>query len=669
MNHPSEQTIKLIRLQQSIRARKGLIGCGKGFSVALHSKGHILYTGTDRWGQSQCQTWTGVATLLCQTDHVAAVLEDGSLRVAGRHPMTADWAAQIAHARRVEDGEDHVAVLLGNGRVSARGHRRHILHVDDFPTVADVCCGRTFTAGLCESGRVMITGGSRVLRHTVRGWHHVAGLFADCTGRVLYAITAEGQLLSSARLPRCAKKWRNLVFVAADARTVWGVTATGQLLSTDRMICQLPADKHYIACAVSHTHVLALTRDGHVYAAGANEFGQGNTARFGAIFGDFEEFIADRRAKETTMEADERTYQVRYTEAMRYCTRLICGDRMTACITADGHVLTSINSTACKSWTHVRALACGTAHMLALFGNGRVAADGNDMEGCCAVDDWRHIKAIAAGKYHSLGLTENGHVYFGGRNDKGQGDVAGWQNIRSLYAADDYTVGVTYSGQICIAGQPPFDPAIVDDAWASPIEVVATATHMACLYADGRVRSTQRGSQEDDENVAYGNTVAWSHVRAIAAGRGFTLGLCYGGSVLSVGDAACRTQAWRQIVAIGCGNHYALGLTVDGRVLSTGLQATGKDDRRLASPDTARWQHVLAVKCGPEHAAALTHEGQVLACGPNDDGQCSTPAHFTLFRDVRQLYGYGHYRKVEDCGSEATDDDAITTAAAGASRR
>ena len=40
---------------------------------------------------------------------------------------------------------------------------------------------------------------------------------------------------------------------------------------------------------------------------------------------------------------------------------------------------------------------------------------------------------------------------------------------------------------------------------------------------------------------------------------------------------------------------------------------------------------------------ALSENGQILACGYDEDGQCTAASHFILFRDVRQLYGYGQY--------------------------
>ena len=142
-------------------------------------------------------------------------------------------------------------------------------------------------------------------------------------------------------------------------------------------------------------------------------------------------------------------------------------------------------------------------------------------------------------------------------------------------------------------------------------------------------------------------TRGWRNIRAIAVGEGFTVGLCYGGRVLSVaspGMGVCDTSEWRDIVSVGCGCHYAAGLTADGRVLIACTQpktAFGGEP----VPDTSLWRDVLAMKCGPYHLVALTHSGQVLSCGLDTDRQCSATTHLTLFRDPRQLYGYGRYSR------------------------
>lgn len=641
MNSQTDQT-KLKRLQNSIRARKGLIGCGEEFSMALHHAGRLLYAGTDRWGQEDARDWSEVIFVACGQDHVAALTSDGTVRMAGRASVDPAFAEGQSCVRSIAVGKQNLAVLLGNGLTIVGGNNRYgQCNTHEWPSVTDVICGKRFTVGLTPSGQTVISGGSRALRYTVRAWKSVAGIFSDYEGTAVYGITADGKLLSSSHLPRRVQKWKNLVYVSAARDHIWAVTATGQLLSTDPAVERISKNKQYIACAVSPTHAVALSRDGQVISAGKNDFGQCSTARFGALFADFDEFSADRRAHYTYMDESDHAYQAHLIVAVRNKRFLACGERITACICADGRVLSSSGFHKSKQWSQVRALACGNAHLLALHENGHVSADGNNVDGCVEVNAWRKIKSIAAGKYHSIGLCEDGTVLFCGRNDMGQGDVTEWTGVRHIYTSDDYTVGVTYDGKLLLAGTPPFDATVISDSWQNPCHVILTDTHMVCLYADGRVYDTFGMTSE----ISDMRTERWNHVRAIAACHGITVGLCYGGRVLTASEQAIGlldTTSWKHVVDVGCGEGYVIGLCSNGRILSVGCFADGQE------VDVDHWRDVIALQCGPGHLAGLTRSGQVLACGADDDKQCSATAHFSLFRDVRQLYGYGQYsRQIE----------------------
>ena len=644
MSNQTNRT-KLRRLQNSIRARKGLIGCGVQFSAALHSCGKLVYAGTDRWGQEDARDWSGVMSLVCGQSYVLAMMEDGTLNCAGKCPIDKSRMDMLSCVRNVAAGQNHIAVLLGNGHTLALGDNRHgQCNTTNWPAMTDLVCGKNFTAGITTSGQIFIVGGSQAFRFMVRSWQNIAGLFTDCTGTNLYAITGEGRLIATIPLPRKTAKWKNLVCVGGYKNEIWGVTSGGQLLTTATGGTRLNDNMHYIACAVCPTHMLALTRDGQVLAVGENHFGQCNTVRFGPLYTDFSEFSEERRNRTRLLHQQEKDYQIRLSDSSRYRSRMACGKRITVCINAEGRLLTTAAFTKSQDWTQIRAVACGNAHVLALHHNGRVSADGNNVDGCIDVSDWRNIKAVAAGKYHSLGLTEDGYVYFSGRNDRGQGNVTEWERVDRLVTTDSYTAGVTYDGRVLIAGTPPFSTSMIDQTWEHPISMVAAPTHLVCLYADGQVKTTSSSMKTDH----------WGGVRAIAAGRDMTLGLCYGGRVLATGSNSrgqCATSDWKHIVDIGCGEGYSVGLTADGRVLVAGEIAgdnpEGEGGGHLLhrKSETAHWQGVLAFRCGPHHLVALNESGQVLSCGKDEDGQCSATAHFTIFRDVRQLYGYGQYSR------------------------
>ena len=674
MNQVSDRT-KLRRLQARILSRKGLVCCGSEYTVALHSRGKAILAGANRYGQGDVISSEGVAFLACASACVVALMEDGTLRL----PSSADpRLTELAHVRSVSCSDTHIAALLGNGRVvvgdNGEGGKPYAADVSEWTEVVDVVCGKRFTAGLTPDGRILLAGGTPHFRYTVARWKDIAGLFSDLEGETLYAVTVDGRLLStSTRLPHSVRTWRNLTFVAASGKRILAVTATGRLLATCPFSVADSDKDHFVACAVSPRHAVAMTRDGRVCGVGGNEFGQCDVARFGTLFESFDEFAANRIAAARRMIVQEKNYQIRLVEAARYGKRMVCGQRISACIAADGRVLTSHGLGDVRHWSAVRALACGNAHLVALHEEGLVSADGNDTDGCTAVAEWSGIKCIAASRYHTLGVTEDGRVLFCGRNDKGQGDVADWRGIRRVYAADDYTVGLGYDGALQVAGQPPFDPDMIDESWKNPTDVVVTSTHMAALYGDGSVLSTALIPADErlGEGAAW-DTRSFSRIRSIAAGEGFTVGLGYGGRVVVAGGDASMKKAvksWSNVVALSCGRRYVLGLTADGRVLSAGTLRVEKKAADALNPsksavkyaheipDTGDWREVLALTAGPDHALAMTSEGTILATGLDSDGQCTATTHFTLFRDTRQLYGYGRYRKVSECSLRMTPTD------------
>lgn len=673
MLHPSDRT-KLQKLQNRILARKGLVSCGMEFTAALHSRGRAVFVGTDRYGQKGITAFDEVFSLFCNQAYTAAILKDGTLLFAGEAPVEQSFRA-VSHARVLSCGKNHAAVLLGNGRVfisHGGGKQRH--EISEWPDVTDVVCGKRFTVGLTPNGRVTVAGGNLRVRHALESWDQIAGLFTDAEGETVYGITAEGRLLSTASLPPSARKWRNLIFVAAADRKIWGVTATGQLCSTSRLGRRMGGEGYFVACAAAPDHAVALTRDGRLMAVGKNDYGQCEVRRCGALFESFDEFSAERHAAHLRTETKERLYQSRLTEAYRYRSRLLCGKSFTACVTADGRVLTTGGFGKARHWTGVRALACGNAHLVALREGATVIADGNDTDGCTAVSEWQRIKSVAAGDYHTLGVTEDGQVLFCGRNDKGQGDVTEWSGIRKVFAADDYTVGLGYDGTLHIAGRPPFKTELIHNGWNSPADLAVTSTHIAALYPDGTVLTTNTSPASDrpgDGEVW--DTVHWHGVRQIAVGRGFTVGLCYGGRVLTTGQF--DVSDWRDVVEIACGDTYILGLTAEGRVLSAGMFPTGtpaaadtpsfRKTLVTVPADTAAWKDVIALTAGVSHAVAMTTEGTVLAAGADTESQCSATTHFSLFRDVRQLYGYGKYRKLEEDSADHTGDQADQSYARG----
>ena len=660
-----------------IHVRRGILGCGEGFTVALDDKGCVRYTGENRWGQAAVTGWQGVLAVFCGPDYVLGLCKDGTVLREGRNHFPRMDMESWACVSMLACGHEHAAALIGNGRVLCAGD-------DSFGQcdttlwrdMVDVCCGRHFTAGLHMGGQVLMAGADKNMAHMLESWQDVAGIFSDYEGKAVYGITrTEGKLLSTAHLPLSARKWRHLVYVAVSARGIVGVTSHGRILCTNQTDAKVFHRQvgEFVACGAGHGHVAVLCKSGEILATGRNEFGQAATTRWGCLYTGFEAFSTTRREVFAKKELTERNYQKAMSAAQRHGRRLSCGERLTACIQADGHVSATAGLRQAKTWRGVCALSCGSAHMVVLHKDGRVSADGNNVGGCCRVDSWRGGKAVLAGKYHSLCLREDGKVLFTGWNLHEQGNVEDWEHIRLLRGTDTYTVGLDTHGKIHISGKKlPFDPQDLDsEAWQNLVDIAVSDHHIVGLRADGRVvalgddtcRISARKNATDVSVGVATDVTAWRGVRAIAVGDGFTVGLCYGGRVVAAGRndlGQCNTQTWQHAVYVGCGRTYTAALLADGRVVTAGQHKSGaetKDTPGFSGGAVMSWEKaettgfepfrtdymtdILALRTGPEHLVAVDIHGQVMAEGLDLDGQCTSASNFLLFRDVRQLDGFG----------------------------
>ena len=673
-----------------IAMRRGIIGCGAGFTVALDESGSVRYVGDNRWGQREAVYWQDMMSVHCGPDYVLGLCRDGAVLSAGRSRFyqirVENWACVTA----ISCGQRHAAALISNGQILTSGDNQYgQCDTGTWTDMVDVCCGKNFTVGLQNDGKLLVAGGHKGLLHALEKWQRVAALFSDEMGHEVLGITfGEGRLISTGSLPLCTKKWRNLVYVAASARGVVGITATGRLLSShksdERHMENLQKD--YLSCAMGAHHMAVLCRNGEVVTIGNNDFGQSSTARWGSLFQNFEVFNNHRAEDRKKKEYIEKLYQQRLSDATRFTRRISCGERLTACIQADGHVSATAGLRHVKHWRHVCALSCGSAHMLALHKDGRVSADGNNVGGCCRVDGWRDVKDVLAGKYHSLGLRYDGTVLFAGWDIYRQGKVTEWQNIRLIRGSDTYTVGLSVDGKIHAVGKDiPFDPDALDmNEWSDLLDIAVSEHHMVGLRKDGRVVSVGDSTCMESPAMHNGEPAqvsSWRGVRAIAVGEGFTVGLCYGGHVVAAGrnhKGQCDTNDWRNVVAVDCGRSFTAALLADGRVVTAGEHKSDRGQMLSADeiggavmswekaestgyePFRTQWMtDVLTLRCGREHLVTVDRYGQVMAEGLDLDGQCTAASTFVLFRDFKQLDGSGVFTTAEDLADtlpEAKDD-------------
>ena len=74
---------KLGRLQERVRLRKYIVGCGEGYTAAITDSGRVLFAGDNRWGQAAAETWTDVVSIAVSKEFMLGLLRDGTVCAAG----------------------------------------------------------------------------------------------------------------------------------------------------------------------------------------------------------------------------------------------------------------------------------------------------------------------------------------------------------------------------------------------------------------------------------------------------------------------------------------------------------------------------------------------------------------------------------------------------------
>lgn len=240
-------------------------------------------------------------------------------------------------------------------------------------------------------------------------------------------------------------------------------------------------------------------------------------------------------------------------------------------LTKDGKVITSeVSNINAENWEDIIAVSAGRAYVVGLKNNGTVEADGHNGDGQCDVSEWRNIVSIATGWRHTVGLTEDGFVkiagYTGGNSHRKR--VESWSDIIAIAAGgghagdahSGHTVGLTKDNRVVAAGDNTYGQCEVDD-WKDIVAIAAGDWHTVGLKADGTV-------------VAVGYKADEGYARD-------TL------------DDPCFVSDWKtddedkRVIAIAANRGYTLGLTADGRILATGF--TAQDQR----PDSGEWNDIL----------------------------------------------------------------------------
>lgn len=298
-----------------------------------------------------------------------------------------------------------------------------------------------------------------------------------------------------------------------------------------------------------------------------------------------------------------------------------------------------------KDLVHVKAVAVGGYHCVAVKDDGTVTAWGVDELGRLDVPaGLSGVEVVAAGFAHNLALKSDGTVVAWGNNSDGSCDVPrGLRDVVDVAISARHSVAIKRDGMVVVwgsAGEP-----LEGTEGLSGVSAVSGNT---AVKRDGTV-VTLGGPAAN----TYGSTTVQappglSGVVA-ATGDGHTrFGLLDDGTVVAWGlrrddDVMAVPADLDTVSAIAAGDSHVLALKADGTVVAWGWNTAGQtdvpsleklgsyqDSRDRAFPsrvgDGASPSRLISVAAGDEHSLGLTSDGTVIAWGSNSRGQLDVPA-------------------------------------------
>lgn len=143
-----------------------------------------------------------------------------------------------------------------------------------------------------------------------------------------------------------------------------------------------------------------------------------------------------------------------------------------------------------KKWKKIKALACGSFHVLGLTKDNTVVIAGDMLDNNMieTVSKWKNVKSIAAATDCGVALFQDGTVGFAGRNNDSRKEIESWKNIVSVSVDSSYVIGITKDRGIKLAGS---CKAFLDmgrssaKEWKNVIAVTCSRSGIAAITEDG----------------------------------------------------------------------------------------------------------------------------------------------------------------------------------------
>ena len=146
-----------------------------------------------------------------------------------------------------------------------------------------------------------------------------------------------------------------------------------------------------------------------------------------------------------------------------------------------------------RKWKNIKALSCGSFHVLGLTKDGtvKIAGDMLDSNMTETVSGWKNVKSIVASTDCGVALFQDGTVGFAGRKDDPRNEVSSWKKIVAVSVDSSYVFGITEEGELKLAGS---CKAFLDMGrsaakdWKNVIAVTCSRSGIAAIMEDGTLK-------------------------------------------------------------------------------------------------------------------------------------------------------------------------------------
>ena len=590
------QTQKHQQIYGFIRDR---ISCGWEHVAAVLDDGTVRAYGDNKAQQCNVSDWTDVVKVKCGPRLTVGLKKDGTV-LATPDDTISNGSEGVANFRDVIDigcGISHVVGLKSDGTAVACGSNSFgQCNVQDWNNIKCIYAENTHTIALCHDGSLLFCGYNMNGALNLDGMHHVKQLY--CGAFHTFIVTDDNQVYRTDKNSETPVpiniRGNDIAQVSFGTDSCAILKSSGTVLPFGIMASErddVPGWKNVLHINCLGNGAVGIFPDG-AYRAGIN--GTSILNAEGLVYtleNDILVIFVQKNGKVTIY--DSRKDQEATEEDKRFILFKVIpsppfqSDKSKH--SANGENKDAPTHKTGIAWEHYqkygylkKRVSGGFGHTVAIMAEGTAKACGVDLDGQCQVDDWNNLREITCGNTSTFGLRNDGKWYYTGKLMPNEGSECEGTPLSEW-----------------------------PEKLASISACCGTGDHVLGLTEDGHV-------------LAYGNNDVgqcsvddWHDIVEIKALFGLSLGVTRDGQVVCCGNQHIidAVSQWSDIEHVyGFGVEFVVGLRTDGRVL------TASNRVRLETMfDTSQWEDVIYVSCAIDYIAGIRGDGHVYFAGQVPD--------------------------------------------------